>query len=203
MRVSSHDTFAVFRPEGPSVSYCLFELIKFSYVVLHLWSKLKRWEQWPVATLCHWTWPSHQDFLSLSGDGDDKIPLYPSDILDDVCGSDGDPTPSSALPEDLASPSLSDDESSPQDHLSFQHQSIFFPQEDLSIPFDFELRESTVPSGGLGIWSRRKVNVGERFGPYEGEHRPCLQDPTQGWEVGTYINSCISLCYLVTGNKCL
>uniref|UniRef100_A0A669BEW8 MDS1 and EVI1 complex locus n=1 Tax=Oreochromis niloticus TaxID=8128 RepID=A0A669BEW8_ORENI len=111
------------------------------------------------------------------------IPLYPSDILDDVCGSDGDPTPSSALPEDPASPSLSDDESSPQDHLSFQHQSIFFPQEDLSIPFDFELRESTVPSGGLGIWSRRKVNVGERFGPYEGEHRPCLQDPTQGWEI--------------------
>ncbi|XP_039864718.1 histone-lysine N-methyltransferase MECOM isoform X12 [Simochromis diagramma] len=118
-----------------------------------------------------------------TSDGDDKIPLYPSDILDDVCGSDGDPTPSSALPEDPGSPSLSDDESSPQDHLSFQHQSIFFPQEDLSIPFDFELRESTVPSGGLGIWSRRKVNVGERFGPYEGEHRPCLQDPTQGWEI--------------------
>ncbi|XP_039478818.1 histone-lysine N-methyltransferase MECOM isoform X11 [Oreochromis aureus] len=118
-----------------------------------------------------------------TSDGDDEIPLYPSDILDDVCGSDGDPTPSSALPEDPASPSLSDDESSPQDHLSFQHQSIFFPQEDLSIPFDFELRESTVPSGGLGIWSRRKVNVGERFGPYEGEHRPCLQDPTQGWEI--------------------
>uniref|UniRef100_A0A3Q4GAL8 MDS1 and EVI1 complex locus n=1 Tax=Neolamprologus brichardi TaxID=32507 RepID=A0A3Q4GAL8_NEOBR len=94
---------------------------------------------------------------------------------------------------DPASPSLSDDESSPQDHLSFQHQSIFFPQEDLSIPFDFELRDSTVPSGGLGIWSRRKVNVGEQFGPYEGEHRPCLQDPTQGWEVGTYTNSCISL----------
>ncbi|XP_035767544.1 histone-lysine N-methyltransferase MECOM isoform X12 [Neolamprologus brichardi] len=118
-----------------------------------------------------------------TSDGDDKIPLYPSDILDDVCGSDGDPTPSSALPEDPASPSLSDDESSPQDHLSFQHQSIFFPQEDLSIPFDFELRDSTVPSGGLGIWSRRKVNVGEQFGPYEGEHRPCLQDPTQGWEI--------------------
>uniref|UniRef100_A0A3Q0RT88 MDS1 and EVI1 complex locus n=1 Tax=Amphilophus citrinellus TaxID=61819 RepID=A0A3Q0RT88_AMPCI len=119
-----------------------------------------------------------------------------TDILDDICGSDGDPTPSSALPDDPASPSLSDDESSPQDHLSFQHQSIFFPQEDLSIPFDFELRESTVPGGGLGIWSRRKVNVGERFGPYEGEHRPCLQDPTQGWEVGISTNVCISLFYL-------
>ncbi|XP_044058351.1 histone-lysine N-methyltransferase MECOM isoform X2 [Siniperca chuatsi] len=118
-----------------------------------------------------------------TSDGDDEFALYPSDILDDVCGSDGDPAPSSALAEDPVSPPLSDDEASPQDHLSFQHQSIFLPQEDLTIPLDFELRESAVPGGGLGIWSHRRVNVGERFGPYEGEHRPCLQDPTQGWEI--------------------
>lgn len=123
--------------------------------------------------------------VSFSGDGDDEFALYPSDILDDVCGSDGDPTPSSALAEDPASPPLSDDEASPQDSLSFPHPNIFLSQEDLAIPLDFELRESGVPGGGLGIWSRRKVNVGERFGPYEGEHRPCLRDPTQGWEVGT------------------
>lgn len=103
-----------------------------------------------------------------------------------MCGSDGDPAPSSALAEDPASPLLSDDDSSPQDTLSFQHQSIFLPQEDLTVPLDFELRESAVPGGGLGIWSRRRVNVGERFGPYEGEQRPSLRDPTQGWEVGTY-----------------
>uniref|UniRef100_A0AAQ5YLA9 MDS1 and EVI1 complex locus n=2 Tax=Amphiprion ocellaris TaxID=80972 RepID=A0AAQ5YLA9_AMPOC len=84
---------------------------------------------------------------------------------------------------DPVSPPLSDDESSPQDPLSFQHPSIFLPQEDLTIPLDFEMRESAVEGGGLGIWSRRKVNVGERFGPYEGEHRPFLQDPTQGWEI--------------------
>ncbi|KAL7401262.1 hypothetical protein ABVT39_025629 [Epinephelus coioides] len=117
-----------------------------------------------------------------TSDGDDEFALYPSDILDDVCGSDGDPTPSSALAEDPASPPLSDDDASPQDHLSFHHP-IFLPPEDLPIPLDFELRESAVPGGGLGIWSRRRVNVGERFGPYEGEHMPCLRDPTQGWEI--------------------
>ncbi|XP_034460411.1 histone-lysine N-methyltransferase MECOM isoform X3 [Hippoglossus hippoglossus] len=117
-----------------------------------------------------------------TSDGDDEFALYSSDLLDDVCGSDGDPTPSSALVEDPVSPLLSDDESSPQDPLSFQHPS-FLCQEDLTIPLDFELRESVVPGGGLGIWSRRKVNVGERLGPYEGEHTPCLRDPTQGWEI--------------------
>ncbi|CAB1435677.1 unnamed protein product [Pleuronectes platessa] len=116
-----------------------------------------------------------------TGDGDDEFALYSSDLLDDVCGSDGDPTPSSALVEDPVSPLLSDDESSPQDPLSFQHPSFFCPEE-LTIPLDFELRESVVPGGGLGIWSRRQVNAGERFGPYEGERRPCLRDPTQGWE---------------------
>ncbi|XP_034723652.1 histone-lysine N-methyltransferase MECOM-like [Etheostoma cragini] len=121
-----------------------------------------------------------------TSDGDDEFALHPSDILDDVCGSEGDPTPSLALAEDPVSPLLSDDDASPQDLLSYQHPSIFLPHEDLPIPLDFELRESTVPGGGFGIWSRRRVNVGERFGPYEGEHMPCLHDPTQGWEVGTY-----------------
>ncbi|XP_065816128.1 histone-lysine N-methyltransferase MECOM [Labrus bergylta] len=118
-----------------------------------------------------------------TNDGDDDFSLYPCHILNDVCGSDGDPAPSSALAEDPSSPLLSDDEASPQDSLSFQHPSIFLPQEDLSIPLDFELRESEVAGGGLGIWSNRRVNVGERFGPYEGEQLPFLRDPTQGWEI--------------------
>lgn len=123
--------------------------------------------------------------LSFTGDGDEEFALYHSDILDDVCGSDGDPAPSSALAEDPGSPLLSDEDSSAQDTLSFRHQSIFLPQEDLSVPLDFDLRESAVPGSGLGIWSRRRITVGERFGPYEGEHRPSLRDPTRGWEVGT------------------
>ncbi|KAM6933525.1 histone-lysine N-methyltransferase MECOM isoform 2-T2 [Xenentodon cancila] len=115
-----------------------------------------------------------------TSDGDDG--LYPADILDDICGS-GDPTLSLALAEDPVSPPLSDDESSTQHPFSLQHPNLFLSQEDLTIPLDFELQQSSVPGGGLGIWTRRKVNIGERFGPYEGEHRPHLQDPTQGWEI--------------------
>ncbi|XP_007573651.1 MDS1 and EVI1 complex locus protein EVI1 isoform X2 [Poecilia formosa] len=111
-----------------------------------------------------------------TSDGNDDFGFFPSNVLDNACGSDGDPTPSSALTDDP----LSDDESSPQ---SLQQASIFFPQGNLTIPLDFELRESAVPGASLGIWSRRKVNIGERFGPYEGEHAPCLQDPMQGWEI--------------------
>uniref|UniRef100_A0A8D0AE51 Uncharacterized protein n=1 Tax=Sander lucioperca TaxID=283035 RepID=A0A8D0AE51_SANLU len=128
----------------------------------------------------------------------DSIPLPPLDFTSHVCHSEeaqcgfkGRTSMScftlftinpSMLPSDPVSPLLSDDDSSPQDPLSFQHPSIFLPHEDVAIPLDFELRESAVPGGGFGIWSRRRVNVGERFGPYEGEHMPCLQDPTQGWE---------------------
>ncbi|XP_029964251.1 histone-lysine N-methyltransferase MECOM isoform X4 [Salarias fasciatus] len=118
-----------------------------------------------------------------TSDGDDDFSLYPSDVLDEVIGSDRNGTPSSALVEDPPSPLLSDDESSPQEPLSVQQAGVFSPQDELSIPLDFELRESSVPAGGVGIWSCRKVNIGERFGPYEGEHRPFLQDPTQGWEI--------------------
>ncbi|CAG6005332.1 unnamed protein product [Menidia menidia] len=107
--------------------------------------------------------------------------LFPADIVEDVYGSDGDPTQSLALAEDPASPPLSD-ESSPR-HLPYQLPSIFLPQEELTIPPDFELRESAILGGSLGIWSRRRVKVGECFGPYEGEHRPCLKDHSQGWEV--------------------
>ncbi|XP_041659291.1 histone-lysine N-methyltransferase MECOM isoform X4 [Cheilinus undulatus] len=118
-----------------------------------------------------------------TNDGDDDFLQYPSDILDDVCGSNGDPARSSGLAEDPPSPLLSDDEASPQEYLSFRHPSVFFSREDPSVPLDFELRESAIPGGGFGIWSKRRVNVGERFGPYEGEHRPHLRDPTQGWEI--------------------
>ncbi|KAM8904343.1 histone-lysine N-methyltransferase MECOM isoform 1-T1 [Spinachia spinachia] len=118
-----------------------------------------------------------------TSDCDHDFALYPSDILDDACGSDVDPAPSSALAEYPASPLLSEDEASPQAPWSFQHAGVLLPQEELTIPLDFELRESAVAGGGPGIWSRRRVNVGERFGPYEGEHIPRLRDPTQGWEI--------------------
>lgn len=122
------------------------------------------------------TTDSNTDSVSLLGDGDDDFAPCPANVLDDVCSSNDDPTLSSTLAEDP----LSDDDLSPQ---SIQQSSVFFTHTDLTVPLDFELRESAVPGAGLGIWSRRKVDSGERFGPYEGEHRPRLHDPTQGWEV--------------------
>ncbi|XP_014069305.1 histone-lysine N-methyltransferase MECOM isoform X17 [Salmo salar] len=113
--------------------------------------------------------------------------LYPSDVLDDVCVSDGDPAaPTSAPPaEDSPSPGFSaDDDASPLEPSPF-HSALYMPQDEMPVPPDFQLRQSGIPGvgGGLGIWARRTVDVGERLGPYVGEQRACLRDPTQGWEI--------------------
>ncbi|XP_041731865.2 histone-lysine N-methyltransferase MECOM-like isoform X9 [Coregonus clupeaformis] len=112
--------------------------------------------------------------------------LYPSDVLDDVCVSDGDPAapPSPPPAEDPPSPGFSADDDSPLEPSLF-HSALYMPQDELPVPPDFQLRQSGVPGGGggLGIWARRTVDVGERFGPYVGEQRACLRDPTQGWEI--------------------
>uniref|UniRef100_A0A4W5JXP1 MDS1 and EVI1 complex locus n=1 Tax=Hucho hucho TaxID=62062 RepID=A0A4W5JXP1_9TELE len=121
-------------------------------------------------------------------DNGEDFALYPSDVLDDVCVSDGDhAAPPSAPPaDDSPSPGFSaDDDASPLEPSPF-HSALYMPQDEMPIPPDFQLRQSGVPGvgGGLGIWARRTVDVGERFGPYVGEQRACLRDPTQGWEVG-------------------
>ncbi|KAJ0063470.1 hypothetical protein NL108_002781, partial [Boleophthalmus pectinirostris] len=120
----------------------------------------------------------------LPGDGDENFALYPAELLDDACVSNGNVQPShfSSLTEDQPSPALSEEDISP----SFQLHShgLVWTQEDLSVPEDFELRESSVSGSALGVWTHRKVEVGERFGPYIGEQTSCLLDRTQGWEVG-------------------
>uniref|UniRef100_A0A8C6SPI5 MDS1 and EVI1 complex locus n=1 Tax=Neogobius melanostomus TaxID=47308 RepID=A0A8C6SPI5_9GOBI len=87
----------------------------------------------------------------------------------------------SALTEDQASPAPSEEDASP----SFQHppHGMVWTGEDLSVPEDFELRESSVAGAGLGVWTDRKLEVGERFGPFVGEYTSCLTDRTQGWEI--------------------
>ncbi|XP_057694850.1 histone-lysine N-methyltransferase MECOM-like [Corythoichthys intestinalis] len=119
-----------------------------------------------------------------TNDKDDEYALQPSDIVDDPCGSDGDPALSSGPTEDLASPSLSEEKVSPQRPMSLKQETkMFFPQENLAIPLDFELQQSAVLNGALGIWSRRSIFTGEQFGPYIGERTPSVRDPTQGWQL--------------------
>lgn len=119
--------------------------------------------------------------LSFTGNEEEELVLYPSDYSDAVCSSDGDPSFSLNAADDP----VFDDGSSSKETLSFQRQSILRPKEDLTIPLDFELRQSGVPGRGLGIWSCRIVSIGECFGPYTRPQRPLLQNHTQDFEVGT------------------
>lgn len=118
--------------------------------------------------------------LSFPGNGEEELLLYPADYLDAVCSSGADAAPSLNTTDD---PML-DDDSSSKESLSFQHKSLLLPK-DLTIPLDFELRESGVPGRRLGIWSCRRINIGECFGPYKGERWTVRQSPTQDFEVGT------------------
>lgn len=46
---------------------------------------------------------------------------------------------------------------------------------------------------GLGIWTKRKIEAGEKFGPYVGEQRSNLKDPRR-WMGGKkifWVNTCL------------
>ncbi|XP_037684640.1 histone-lysine N-methyltransferase PRDM16 isoform X2 [Choloepus didactylus] len=86
----------------------------------------------------------------------------------------------SPIPTGPPSPFPTSEDFTPKEGSPYEAP-VYIP-EDIPIPPDFELRESSVPGAGLGIWAKKKMEVGRRLGPYTVAAQTALKETDFGWE---------------------
>ncbi|XP_065413882.1 histone-lysine N-methyltransferase MECOM isoform X11 [Chrysemys picta bellii] len=106
---------------------------------------------------------------------------FPEVPLEEMSEADGEASKLSLSVQEPSSPATSSEAFTPKEGSPYKAP-IYIP-DNIPIPSEFELRESNVPGAGLGIWTKRKIEVGEKFGPYVGEQQSNLKDPSYGWEI--------------------
>ncbi|XP_049342211.1 histone-lysine N-methyltransferase PRDM16 isoform X2 [Astyanax mexicanus] len=79
-----------------------------------------------------------------------------------------------------ASPQPNNEDFTPKEGSPYEVP-VYIP-DDIPIPSNLELRESSVPGAGLGIWAKSRIGMGERFGPYNGLQSATVKETTYGWE---------------------